>query len=168
MTTQYFNVVGYIEGKKEVLFGSFDRNDCKQELDVEKSNWKSDGYKKLTIEVTETTETPDSEVYPNLVSKDELQAFIDVNQSNGFLNDYINDNLIVECGDEFLINDEQLLTEINTFKTGLITSHQLWVQQAPSFNFELGEVELLKKALDVGFVTQPDKSIALYKINEAY
>jgi len=47
-----------------------------------------------------------------------------------------------------------------------VTKKELWMQQAPSFNFELDEDELLKKALDVGFVKNvgDDK----YLVNEDY
>jgi len=34
------------------------------------------------------------------------------------------------------------------------TKHSLFMNQAPSFNFELGEDAILKKALEVGFVTK--------------
>ena len=36
----------------------------------------------------------------------------------------------------------------------ILTSKELWQEQAPSFNFELGEVALLRKALASGFVTK--------------
>jgi len=42
----------------------------------------------------------------------------------------------------------------------------LWLNQAPSFNFELGEEELLAKALAVGFVKKVGRD--KYKLNEAY
>ena len=35
-----------------------------------------------------------------------------------------------------------------------MTAKELWMEQAPSFNFELDETELLAKALEVGFVTE--------------
>ena len=38
--------------------------------------------------------------------------------------------------------------------------------QAPSFNFELDEDQLLDKALEVGFVTKVDED--LYKVNNNY
>tara|TARA_R100001244_G_scaffold13511_1_gene15261 strand:- start:278 stop:481 length:204 start_codon:yes stop_codon:yes gene_type:complete len=47
-----------------------------------------------------------------------------------------------------------------------VTKKELWMQQAPSFNFELGEDALLKKALEVGFVTKTDKD--QYLVNEEY
>ena len=48
----------------------------------------------------------------------------------------------------------------------LLTSSELWGQQAPSFNFELNEEELLALALEKGFVT--DEGNGLYKMNEDY
>ena len=47
-----------------------------------------------------------------------------------------------------------------------VTKKELWMQQAPSFNFELGEDALLKKALEVGFVTKTGKD--QYLVNEEY
>ena len=38
--------------------------------------------------------------------------------------------------------------------------------QAPSFNFELDEDQLLDKALEVGFVTKVDED--LYEVNNNY
>ena len=63
MTTKYFEVVGSINGETEVLYGSFERNDCVYELDCERETWKADGYKKLKIVSRLTEETPDPEVY---------------------------------------------------------------------------------------------------------
>ena len=34
----------------------------------------------------------------------------------------------------------------------IYTKKSLWLEQAPSFNFELDQDQLLKKALEVGFV----------------
>ena len=39
-----------------------------------------------------------------------------------------------------------------------VTSNELWLQQAPSFNFELDEPQLLAKALELGFVTEVGKN----------
>ena len=36
----------------------------------------------------------------------------------------------------------------------IFTQHELWIAQAPSFNFELDEEQLLSKALELGFVTK--------------
>jgi len=36
----------------------------------------------------------------------------------------------------------------------VFTKEQLWLNQAPCFNFELDEDELLKQALSSGFVTK--------------
>mgnify|MGYP003627899428 CR=1 FL=1 len=47
-----------------------------------------------------------------------------------------------------------------------LTKKELWMSQAPSFNFELGEEALLEKALEVGFVTKTDED--QYLVNEEY
>ena len=48
----------------------------------------------------------------------------------------------------------------------LFTSPELWINQAPSFNFELNEAQLLAKALDAGFVKKVGDN--QYLLNEAY
>jgi hypothetical protein len=48
----------------------------------------------------------------------------------------------------------------------LVTSKLLWLMQAPNFNFELNEEDLLAKALASGFVTKVEEEV--YKINENY
>ena len=47
-----------------------------------------------------------------------------------------------------------------------MTKHELWVHQAPNFNFELDEDQLLKKALEVGFVKRVSND--QYEVNENY
>jgi len=49
-----------------------------------------------------------------------------------------------------------------------LTSKELWNQQAPNLHFELNEEQLLKKALDVGFVTKVEGKEDAYLINEDY
>lgn len=66
MNTQankYYNVVATINGEKCTLFGSFDKSDCKFEIETERDNWKAEGYKGIKIEVTEVNEQPDEIVY---------------------------------------------------------------------------------------------------------
>jgi len=48
------------------------------------------------------------------------------------------------------------------------TKHELFMNQAPSFNFELDADELLAKALELGFVTPVDGEDDLYVMNEDY
>jgi len=47
-----------------------------------------------------------------------------------------------------------------------LTKKELWNEQAPNFNFELDEDELLEKALESGFVTEFGKD--QYEINNNY
>ena len=49
----------------------------------------------------------------------------------------------------------------------IFTKHTLWLNQAPAFNFELDEDELLAKALESNFVLETDVSDE-YKINPNY
>jgi hypothetical protein len=46
------------------------------------------------------------------------------------------------------------------------TKHSLWMNQAPSFNFELDENQLLAKALSVGFVKKTGQD--RYELNADY
>ena len=48
----------------------------------------------------------------------------------------------------------------------IVTSKELWVQQAPCFNFELDETQMLAKALEAGFVTKVGENE--YLVNKEY
>ena len=48
----------------------------------------------------------------------------------------------------------------------IVTKKELWVLQAPAFNFELDEDQLLKKALSARFVKQVSED--QYEINNDY
>ena len=54
------------------------------------------------------------------------------------------------------------------YKDEIVTSKELFQQQAPSFNFEKGETELLEHALNVGYVTKIDGAEDQYLINPDY
>ena len=116
MSNKYFQVVATINGNKEILFGSFDKQDCKDELYDERPNWKQDGYKGFKIEAVDTLETPDKEVYQD----------------------------------------------------SIVSKKELFIQQAPNFNFELDEDELLAKALERGYVTEIQGVKDQYFINSEY
>lgn len=71
--TKYYEVTATIEGTVEVLYGSYLRQDCKDEIDAEKESWKADGYKAIKITSRECTDEIDEEVYEdNLITKEEL------------------------------------------------------------------------------------------------
>lgn len=110
----YYTVMAHYENKAEILFGSFDKQDCKDEIEAEKESWKDQGYKKIQIISEQVEDAPDSGVY----------------------------------GDMF------------------VTSKELYQQQAPAFNFEKDQSELLEYALEVGFVTKAGDD--LYKMNFEY
>lgn len=60
----YYNVIGTdADGYSEKLYGSFDKAECKSELDIEKDGWKQDGYRKFKIVAEETTDKPAVSVY---------------------------------------------------------------------------------------------------------
>ena len=61
---KYFEITAFhIDLGTEVMFGSFDRDDCKYELEAERDGWKDEGWNSIKIVSRETTETPDPEVY---------------------------------------------------------------------------------------------------------
>jgi hypothetical protein len=47
-----------------------------------------------------------------------------------------------------------------------LTKEELFIEQAPSFNFELDADELLEKALKLGFVRKVEED--KYEVNEDY
>ena len=48
----------------------------------------------------------------------------------------------------------------------ILTKKELWLNQAPCWNFELDQDQLLEKALQVGFVTQVGEDA--YLVNQDY
>ena len=48
----------------------------------------------------------------------------------------------------------------------VLTGHELWLRQAPAWNFELNEEQLINKALVLGFVTKIGEDS--YEINQDY
>jgi hypothetical protein len=63
--TKYYEITGKIDGQIEVLYGSFVRSDCVDELDSERDSWKDEGYKAIKVASRETTDQPDMAVYTN-------------------------------------------------------------------------------------------------------
>ena len=51
-------------------------------------------------------------------------------------------------------------------KITIFSKNSLWLNQAPCWNFELDEDELLAKALEVGFVKQVGED--RYEMNQNY
>jgi len=62
----YYEVIATIENAPEIMYGSFDRQDCVDEIDAEKETWKQQGYKSIKIKSRQTTDQPDKDIYPNL------------------------------------------------------------------------------------------------------
>ena len=50
----------------------------------------------------------------------------------------------------------------------ILSPRELWMQQAPSFNFELDQEQLVKHALEVGFVTKLNDTTELLVVNPHY
>ncbi|MGL4518026.1 MAG: hypothetical protein ACRCUH_15205 [Shewanella sp.] len=115
MNTYYqVTAINKATGKAEVMYGSFEKKDCKDEIECESDSWKASGYKSFKIEPIQVEEQPSNEIY------------------------------------------------------ALVTGNELWMQQAPNFNFELDEAELIAKGLEVGFITQPNPENDLFIINTDY
>lgn len=73
-------------------------------------------------------------------------------------------------GDEFISSDmENSIYILEQVVNGeiILTSNELWLLQAPSFNFELDECELLEKALSKSFVFQVLHT-NLFRLNQDY
>lgn len=67
-THTYYEVKAINEAReKEILFGSYDREDCEDEIEAERDNWKEQGYRKIHIKPRKTIEAPDPEVYSELM-----------------------------------------------------------------------------------------------------
>ena len=63
---KYFKVIGYYNGELEVLFSSYDKEDCVYELEAERDSWKDEGYKQFKIVFELVNDAPDKGVYPHL------------------------------------------------------------------------------------------------------
>ena len=50
----------------------------------------------------------------------------------------------------------------------IVTKKELFMQQAPNWNFELNSDQLLAKALETGYVTKVQDQPDAYQINENY
>ena len=59
----YHVITATLDGETVELFGSFDKSDCKYELECNKQDWKCEGYKAIKLTTRPTSETPDAEVY---------------------------------------------------------------------------------------------------------
>ena len=73
-------------------------------------------------------------------------------------------------GEEFISSDmENSIYILEQVISGeiILTSHELWMVQAPSFNFELDGNQLLEKALTKNFVNQV-LNTNLFKMNKDY
>ena len=67
MYTYYeIQAVSKDDNDSEVLFGSYDKQDCIEELDTEREWWKQD-YKKITIISRQVSEAPDPDVYSDFI-----------------------------------------------------------------------------------------------------
>lgn len=48
------------------------------------------------------------------------------------------------------------------------TGHELWLAQAPNFNFERGQAELVREGLARGYIKKIEGEDDLYLINQNY
>ncbi len=61
----YYELTAVIDGEKEVLFGSFDKSEVTYEKQCESESLRAQGYKSLKIELRQTNEQPDADIYGN-------------------------------------------------------------------------------------------------------
>jgi len=62
-TYKYYEVIAIIDGEKEVLFGSYDREAVWEEKDAESPSWREEGYRKISLRTRLVAEAPDPVVY---------------------------------------------------------------------------------------------------------
>ena len=60
---KYYELIADIDGETEVIFGSFDKNDCYYEHEAESFSLRDEGYRNFKVVSRETTDAPDSTVY---------------------------------------------------------------------------------------------------------
>jgi|TARA_R110000823_G_scaffold211941_1_gene342163 hypothetical protein len=64
---KYYEVHAIIDGMDGILYGSYIKNECEDEIDAEKDGWKKDGWKNIKIVSRLTEETPDIDVYGSMI-----------------------------------------------------------------------------------------------------
>jgi len=60
-----YNYYFVTDSKGEQLYGSYEEQDCIDEIDAEKGTWIDQGYTDIKVITTQVTEAPDPEVYNN-------------------------------------------------------------------------------------------------------
>lgn len=68
----YYKLTAELNGKRETLFGSYNRQDVTAEKRDEMHNYKQDGYKSFKIEAIETDEPASNETYPEAMTANEF------------------------------------------------------------------------------------------------
>lgn len=105
----YYKLTAELNGKRETLFGSYNKQDVAAEKREEMHNYKQDGYKYFKIEAVETEESASDDTYPEVM-----------------------------------------------------TANEFFVEHAPDFNFELNESELIKLAIERGFISKAGNDKYIY------
>jgi hypothetical protein len=59
----YYELTAIIDGETEVLFGSFNKNDCFYEHKAEAYSLRDEGYRNFKVVSRETTDAPDPTIY---------------------------------------------------------------------------------------------------------
>jgi len=63
---KYYEINAIIDGEIELLYGSYDREQCLYELEAERDQWKDQGYKKIMISYRRTEAAPEPEIYEEI------------------------------------------------------------------------------------------------------
>ena len=170
----YYRVIGKLEGQEEVLYGSYSMPDCKHEIQAEKAQWKEEGYKGLKIVTIKVEAAPDPDVYGgNHLTKHDITSntgsgacvfihengffTVGIQSSRPLLPAYFFATFSVDVLEQYLISKGFDL---------IIDAERLFMMQAPSFNFERSEEELVEIGLERGYITKLGKG--KYLINCAY
>ena len=107
----YYKLTAEIDGNRETLFGSYNKQDVVDEKRHEVHNYKQDGYKSFKIESIEVDEPAGDETYPEAMTGKEFfiahapnfnfelnQArLIELALSRGFISKAGNDKYIYTC-----------------------------------------------------------------------
>ena len=68
----YYKLTAEIDGDRETLFGSYNKQDVTDEKRDEMHNYKQDGYKSFKIESVEVDESASDETYPEAMTGKEF------------------------------------------------------------------------------------------------
>jgi hypothetical protein len=110
---KYYQLHAQLDGQLDVIFGSYIKQDCKDELDCERESLKDQGYKGFKIVAIEVEDTPDLDVYDGqIVTRKQyictqMPAFNFELDADELIDKGLEDGFITDLGnDHYLINSD--------------------------------------------------------------